>query len=226
MSLPLPWLYLLFPEPALIPTFYRLAGPPASLGQKQFLTRGYSAVTKLPFKQPQRYWWASQVVPMVKNSPANAGDVRDVDSISGTGNIRDVSLIPGLGRSSGSGHGNPLQYSFLENPTDRGAWWTTVHSVAKNWTRLKQLSTHARNATCASPSRPSLYESQEATNSISARNPRCLTSLPLNFLLRIPVPLHFHPTWFCNVSPPVDSCYHILNSLRRQAALNFILLNI
>ena len=43
------------------------------------------------------------------------------------GNIRDVGLIPGLGRSPGGGHGIPLQYSCLENPMDRGAWWATVH---------------------------------------------------------------------------------------------------
>ena len=48
---------------------------------------------------------------MVKNPPANAGD------------IRGVGLIPGSGRSLGGGHGKPLQYSFLENPMDRGAWW-------------------------------------------------------------------------------------------------------
>ena len=51
---------------------------------------------------------------MVKNTPANAGDVRDEGS------------IPGLGRSPGGGNGNPLHYSCLENPTDRGAWWATV----------------------------------------------------------------------------------------------------
>jgi len=45
------------------------------------------------------------------------------------------------GRSPGKGHGNPLQYSCLENPMDRGAWWATVHSVANSWTRLKQFST-------------------------------------------------------------------------------------
>ena len=56
---------------------------------------------------------------MVKNPPANAGDA--------------VS-IPGSERSPGGGHGNPLQYSFLENPMDRGAWWATVHGVAKSWT--------------------------------------------------------------------------------------------
>ena len=62
---------------------------------------------------------------MVKSSPASAGDVRDAGS------------IPGLGRSPGGGHGNPLQYSCLENPMDRGAWWATVHRVAKSRTRLK-----------------------------------------------------------------------------------------
>ena len=45
-------------------------------------------------------------------------------------------LIPGLGRSPGGGHGNPLQYSGLENPMDRGAWQATVHGVTKSWTRL------------------------------------------------------------------------------------------
>ena len=54
---------------------------------------------------------------MVKNLPGNAGDIRDVGS------------IPGLGRSSGGGHGNPLQYSCLENAMDRGAWQATVHRV-------------------------------------------------------------------------------------------------
>ena len=61
----------------------------------------------------------------VKNPSANAGD------------IRDVGLIPGLGRFPGGGHGNPLRYSFLENPTDIGAWWARVHNVTKSWTRLK-----------------------------------------------------------------------------------------
>ena len=51
---------------------------------------------------------------MVKNPPANAGDMRDTGS------------IPGSGRSPGGGHGNPLQYLSLENPMDRGAWWATV----------------------------------------------------------------------------------------------------
>ena len=48
----------------------------------------------------------------------------------------DLGLIPGSGRSPGEGHGNPLQYSCLENPMDRGTWWATVHGVAKSQTRL------------------------------------------------------------------------------------------
>ena len=48
--------------------------------------------------------------------------------------------IPGLGRSLRGGHSNPFQYSCLENPTDRGAWWATVQNVANSWTQLKQLS--------------------------------------------------------------------------------------
>ena len=65
---------------------------------------------------------ASQVVLVVKNPLANAGDTRD------------VGWITGLGRSSGEGHGNPLQYSCLENPMDRGSWQATVHGVTQSWT--------------------------------------------------------------------------------------------
>ena len=68
---------------------------------------------------------ASQVALVVKNLSANAGDLRDAD------------LISGLGRSPGGGHGNPLQYSCLENPMDRGAWWATVYGAAKSQTQLK-----------------------------------------------------------------------------------------
>ena len=65
---------------------------------------------------------ASQGVLVVKNPPTNAGD------------IRDMGLIPGLGRSPRGGHGNPLQYSCLENPMDRGAWRAMVHGVTKSQT--------------------------------------------------------------------------------------------
>ena len=53
--------------------------------------------------------------------------------------VGDLGSIPGLGRSPGGGHGNPLQYSCLENLTDRGLWWTAVHGVAKSRTRLSDL---------------------------------------------------------------------------------------
>ena len=57
-------------------------------------------------------------------------------------NAGDISLIPGSGRFPGGEHGNPPQHSSLENPMDRGAWWTTVHGVGKSQTRLKQVSRH------------------------------------------------------------------------------------
>ena len=64
------------------------------------------------------YMYSSQVVLEVKNPPANVRDVRDTGS------------IPVLGRSPGGQHGNPLQFSCLENPKDRGVWRATVHRVA------------------------------------------------------------------------------------------------
>ena len=78
------------------------------------------------------------MVLVVKNSPANAGDARDVGS------------IPGLGRSPGEGNGHPLKYSCPENPIDRGAWWATAHSVAKSQIQLKRLSTaqHSTYSIC------------------------------------------------------------------------------
>ena len=63
---------------------------------------------------------------MVKNLPANVGDMRDLGSILESGRTRGV------------GNGDLLQYSCLENPMDRGVWWATVHSVTKSQTRLKQ----------------------------------------------------------------------------------------
>ena len=67
------------------------------------------------------------VVLVVKNPLANAGDIRDVGS------------IPGSGRSPREGRGNPLQYSCLENPMDRGPWQATVHRIAESWTRPRDL---------------------------------------------------------------------------------------
>ena len=70
------------------------------------------------------HFWASLMAQHVKNSPANAGD------------DKDVGLLSGLERSPRKRNGNSLQYSCLENPTDRGAWKAIVHGVTKSWTRL------------------------------------------------------------------------------------------
>ena len=70
---------------------------------------------------------------MVKNLPASVGDIRDVGS------------IPGSGRSPGGGHGNPLQFSCLENPMNRGSWWAMVHSIAENQIRLSDLTDELTN---------------------------------------------------------------------------------
>ena len=69
--------------------------------------------------------WVSQVVLVEKKLSANARYKRD------------AGLIPDLGRSPGGGHGSPLQYSCLENPVDRGAWWATVYRVTKSRIQLK-----------------------------------------------------------------------------------------
>jgi len=60
----------------------------------------------------------------------------------------DMGMIPGLGRSPGGGNSNPIQYSCLENPMGRGAWWAAVHRVTKSWTQLKLLCTHAHVCVC------------------------------------------------------------------------------
>ena len=79
---------------------------------------------------PRAATWAL----VVKNPPANAGDIRNAE------------LILGLGRSPGGGHGDSLQYSCLENPMDRGAWWAAVHR-SQSRTQLKRLSTHTCKST-------------------------------------------------------------------------------
>ena len=85
---------------------------------EETLAPNITAKNKLPQLICDRVW----VIIVAKNPPANAKD-------SG-----DASLIPGSGRFPGVGNVNPLQYSLLENPMDRGAWQATVQGVAKNWT--------------------------------------------------------------------------------------------
>ena len=78
--------------------------------------------TKMKVRWQYTVFRASQVVLVVKYLPVNAGD------------DRNVGLIHGSGRTPGVGNGNPLQYSCLENPMDRGAWWAKVHVVTKSQT--------------------------------------------------------------------------------------------
>ena len=90
------------------------AGDPGSItGSGKFPGEGIG--------DPFQYSWSSLVTQMVKNLPTG----REIW-------VRDLSLIPQLGRSPGGGHDNSLQYSYLENPMDRGAWQATVHEVAKS----------------------------------------------------------------------------------------------
>ena len=105
---------------------------------------GFTSLLEPNFVQDALFFSVSQVALLVKNPSANAGDVKNAGS------------IPGSGRSPGGGHGNPLQYSCLENPGGRGAWRATVHTFAESRTGLKRLSVHAhfsRNLSiCSHPS--------------------------------------------------------------------------
>ena len=94
----------------------------------QYLTaiwHNYMLGSNIHFTKCIKKLGTSQVALVSKNSPVGAG------------NIRDMGSVPGSGRPPGGGHDNPLQYSCLENPMDRGAWRATVHRVTKVWTRLK-----------------------------------------------------------------------------------------
>ena len=90
---------------------------------------------------------------MVKNLPANAGD---------TG---DAGLIPGLGRSPGEEHGNPLQYTCLENPPDREAWWAAVHGVTKESDTTEQLNNNNNNDKMVRTCRSEMMSESEVTQS-------------------------------------------------------------
>ena len=103
------------------------------------------------------YTGASQVVLVVENLSAEAGGIRDRGS------------VPGLGRSPGGVNGNPLQYSCLESPMDRGAWQAAVHGITKSRTQLKQLSTctHVRKH-----KRKGCYGFKHQTDSIQNLTPK------------------------------------------------------
>ena len=107
---------------------------------------------------------------VVKNMHPNAGDIRDVRS------------IPGSERSPGGGHGNLLQYSCPENPMDREARRTTVHRVAKGWTRLKQLCMHAHMYLC----NPYFFSDVPTTPESYLRSLPSVPSLPPTWAATVP----------------------------------------
>ena len=110
-------------------SFLRFNFPKCKIRQQSLIIK-LETVKILSFSPTSKLSWTSKVPLVVKNLPASAGDVRD------------LGLIPGLGRSPEGENGNPLQYSRLENPMDKGAWQATVYRVTKNQTWLKQLSMH------------------------------------------------------------------------------------
>ena len=107
-----------------------LWGPQSQENLMSFASAFYRPFIRFSWRP---YVGAFPVAQMVKNPPASAGEAKDKGS------------IPGSGRSPGEGNGNLLQYSYLENSMDRGAWWATVHGVAKSqiW-----LIMHAHDMTC------------------------------------------------------------------------------
>ena len=82
--------------------------------------------------------------PLIRGFPG--GSVVKKNPLANVGAIGDTGSIPGSGGSLGKGNDNPLQYSCLENPTDRGVWWATVHRIAQSQTELKRLSTQHAHA--------------------------------------------------------------------------------
>ena len=130
--------------------FGTLLGP--YMNGKVFVVQGQKQAARFPLwhlgsQEVGLFWlrlchihiWVSDMALVVKNCSANAGQVRD------------VSFSPGLGRSQVGGHGNPLQYSCLENPMDRGALQAAVHRVSKSQTWLKWLGRQCRSQSFPHP---------------------------------------------------------------------------
>jgi len=95
----------------------------------------------LHYKRENRLYFSWQNLKYTKNrEKKNRGSFPGGSEVKASAcNVGDMGSIPGLGRSPGEGNGNPLQYSCLENPMDGGAWWATVHGVAKSQTRLSNF---------------------------------------------------------------------------------------
>ena len=138
----------------------------------------------------------------------------------------DEGLIPGFRRSPGRGHGNPLQYSCLENPMDRGAWRATVHGVAKSQTRLKRLSAH----TCECHVKMAQVEklSLPTPGAVSWENWRsCHSDRTRALFLRSPHPALLlpadlvHRPFVCVGSQPRCRVSHLLLAALRVCTLPF-----
>ena len=100
---------------------------------QSFPPSGSFSVHYITIQKQIWYWHTLRMALVVKNLPENAGYIRDAGSVTGSGKF------------PGEGHGNSLQYSCLENPMDRGAWWATVHGVTKHQTCLKHWCGDGRN---------------------------------------------------------------------------------
>ena len=97
----------------------------------------------------------SQATVVVKNLPANAGDLRHVD------------LILVLGKSSGEGNGNPIQYSCMKNPMDGGVWQDTVHGVTKSQTRLSDFTFHTHQRHLEDSNKPCVHQAPKTPQQLS-----------------------------------------------------------
>ena len=106
-----------------------------------------------------QFLWNTGCLILHPEFPSGAAEVQQLQQLGLPGgshgresdcNAGHLDSIPGLGRSPGKGHGNPLQYSCLENPIDRGAWWTTVHGVTNSWADwvTKQSTAHGKHPCC------------------------------------------------------------------------------
>ena len=135
------WLCLFILSWVISPLFSSKIWTPTDLGSSFFSVTSFCLFILFMGFSRQECW---SVLPFP--SPVDH-DLSELSSGDSAYNAGDPGLIPGSGRSPGEGNGNPLQYSCLENSMDGGAWWATVHGVAKNQTWLSDLYTHTHTHT-------------------------------------------------------------------------------
>ena len=152
---------------------------------------------------------------MVKNPPAMQEEL-----------LEDRGLSPWSGRSSGRGHGNPLQYSCLENPMDSGACWTTVHRVTKSWTQLKLLSMHTKATlgTTDTPLSALLQKDGKIVSNYGIASPKIFQIKLKNLYVRAFAyrkRLHTFFFFYHNSSDTLHSVFHVTLTSTPQVLLNF-----